>query len=148
MLLPFEKAYPTTDAKTIATTALKYLFATSLSSSNAAKKGNLTAVQIVTPRKTIPELAQIVSEITGSQVNPVPIPEDQWFETFKKAGMFDEQAGWFVDMSKGTVSDYITYLDKEASENESKRGVTVVTEHADVDHKAALKALIDQVKSV
>ncbi len=47
---------------------------------------------LVTPKKTVPEIASYMSEIIGTRVNAVPVPQEQWFETFKKAGMHDEQA--------------------------------------------------------
>ncbi|TKY87914.1 hypothetical protein EX895_003010 [Sporisorium graminicola] len=146
MLIPFDKAYQFIDAHTIAATALKYLLASHSSSQEIVNKGHIAAVQIVTPRKTIPEIAQYVSEITGTQVNPVPVPQEEWFNTFKKAGMFDEQANLFVEMSTGQFTGYIdTIRDEAAIAQEKERGVVLITEHADVDYKAALKLIIDSL---
>lgn len=144
MLIPFDKSYQFIDSNAIATTALKYLLSSPSSSAEVAKKGHIAAVQIVTPRKTVPEIAQHISEITGTKVNAVPVPQEEWFNTFKKAGMHDQQANLFVDMTTGQVTGYIdTITDEAAIAQERERGVLLVTEHAEVDYRAALKQIID-----
>lgn len=146
MMIPFDRSHQWTDANAIATTALKYLLAPA--SADAATKGHITAVQLVTQKKTVPEIAQYISEITGTQVNAVPVPQEEWYNTFKKAGMHDEQAQLFVDMSTGQYTGHIGSIHDEAAiAEEKKRGVTVVTEHPEVDHRAALKQLIDNAGS-
>lgn len=143
MMIPFERAYQWVDANAIATTALKYLVAPPSSSPDAGRNGHITAVQLVTPKKTVPEIASYISEITGTKVNAVPVPQEQWFETFKKAGMHDEQANLFVEMSTGQYTGHIDSIQSdEALAQEKQRGVTVITEHPEVNHKAALKSLI------
>ncbi|SJX65678.1 uncharacterized protein SRS1_21037 [Sporisorium reilianum f. sp. reilianum] len=146
MMIPFDKAHQFTDSTAIAATALKYLVASPSSSAEFAKKGHIAAVQIVTQKKTIPEIAQYVAELTGIKVNAVPVPQEEWFNTFKKAGMSDEQANLFVEMSTGQFTGHINSIHDEAAiAQEKERGVTLVTEHVDVDHKAALKAIIDNL---
>ncbi|EST07101.1 NAD(P)-binding domain protein [Kalmanozyma brasiliensis GHG001] len=146
MMVPFDRSYQWTDANAIASTALKYLLAPA--SPDGAKSGHITAVQLVTQKKTVPEIAQYISEITGTQVNAVPVPQEEWYNTFKKAGMHDDQAQLFVDMATGQYTGYIDSIHDEAAvAEEKKRGVTVVSEHPEVDHKAALKQLLANVGS-
>lgn len=148
MMIPFDRPHSFTDANAIAATALKYLVAPPSSSPDAAKKGHITAVQLVTEKKTIPEIAQYISGITGTTVNAVPVPQEEWFNTFKQAGMFDEQAQMFVEMTTGQFTGHIDAIQDEAAlAREKERGVTVVTEHPLVDHKAALQRLIEQGSS-
>lgn len=147
MLIPFEKAYPSIDAVAIGTKAVKYLVVSQLSSPDADKKGHFTAVQLVVEPKTIPELAQFVTEITGTKVNPVPIPEEEWAPTLKKSGMPDEAIALYLEMTGGFVHDKIGYLDQAGIEQERQRGVAVITDQTDVDHKAALKQLIEEIKA-
>ncbi|KAJ1026358.1 hypothetical protein NDA16_002444 [Ustilago loliicola] len=147
MLIPSEKAYPSIDSVAIGTKAVKYLVPHQISSPDAAKKGRLTAVQLIVEPKTIPQLAQYVSEITGTKVNPVPIPEEEWIPTLKKSGMPDGLAALFVEMTSGFVHDRLGYLGQDGIEQEKKRGVIVIDDHTDVDHKAALKQLIDDIKA-
>lgn len=147
MILPFEKAFPMIDAHAIAEKALKYLVAPPSSSPHAASKGHITTVELVTTPKTVPQIAQLISDIAGVKVNPVPVHEQDWLPTFKKAGMFDEQAGWFADMQKGMNTGYIAFLDQPAIQQEHERGVTIVKDATDVDYRAALKRLVNQVKS-
>lgn len=146
MVIPFAKAYSFTDASAIASKALKYLVAPPSTVPDAASRSHLTAVQLITDKKTVPELAEIVSEIAGVQVNPVPIAEEDWFSTFKNAGMPDDLANLFVELTAGMVHDRIVALEGAAIEQEKQRGITVISEQTDVDHKAALKHLVDQVK--
>ena len=146
MVIPFSKAYAFIDATAIAAKALKYLLAPPSTSPDAASKGHMTTVQLITEKKTIPQIAELVAEIAGVQVNPVPVPEEEWFPTFKKAGMSDDQANLFVDMTKGMVHDRIVYLDEAAIEQEKQRGISIISEQTHVDHKAALQHLVNQVK--
>ncbi|GAC97997.1 hypothetical protein PHSY_005585 [Pseudozyma hubeiensis SY62] len=144
MMIPFDRSYQMTDSNAIAITALKYLIAPPSSSANVAKKGHITAVQLVTEKKTVPEIAGYISEITGTKVNAVPVPQEAWLDTFKKAGMFDEQAQLFVEMATGQFTGYIDSIHDEAAlAHEKARGVAVIDEHPAVDYKAALKSLIE-----
>lgn len=147
MLLPFDKPYALIDSSAIAEKALKYLVAPPSSAADAAGKNHITVAQLVTAPTTIPEIAQIVAEITGTPVTAVPVPEDQWLPTFQKAGMPDKLASAFYDLTKATNTGYVGYLDQPQIDVEAQRGVTVITEHTDVDTKAALERLIEQVKS-
>jgi len=149
VLIPFDRSYQLIDSTAIATTALKYLVAPPSSSPDVAKKGHIVAVQLVTEKKkTVPELAQYVSEITGTKVNAIPIPQQEWFDTFKNAGLLEEQAQLLVEMSTGLYTGHIDFIhDQAALAKENQRGVTVVTEHPHVDHKSALKHLIGAVQT-
>lgn len=145
MVIPFEKAYPMVDQTAIAAKALKYL--TAPLNAEAAGKGRVTTVELVTKKVTVPQVAEWVSEAAGVKVNPVPIPEAEWKPTFLKAGMHDEQADLFVEMTSGMVHDHITFLDQTAVEDERQRGVVIVKEPTEVDHKAAIQRLVDAAKS-
>jgi hypothetical protein len=147
MLLPFDKPYALIDSTAIAEKALKYLIAPPSSAADAASKGHITAVQLVTAPKTVPEIAQIVAEITGTPVNAVPVPEDQWLPTFQNAGMSDKLAAAFYDLTKASNTGHVSSLDQPRIDAEAQRGVAVITEHTDVDTKAALQRLIEEVKS-
>lgn len=147
MLIPFEKAYMSIDTSAIATKVLEHLVAPHISSPNADRKGHLTAVQLITQPKTIPEIAQMVSDVVGVKVNPVPIPQSEWFSTFKRAGFPDQTANLFLEMTTSTVAGKLAFLDPESIAKESSRGITILSEQTHVDHKLALKKLVDQVKS-
>ncbi|CCF49715.1 uncharacterized protein UHO2_05881 [Ustilago hordei] len=147
MLIPFDKAYPLIDASAIAAKAVKYLVASQLSSPEAASQGSLTAVQLIPEFKTVPQIAEYLSEIIGTKVNAVPIPEEEWASTFKKAGMSDQNVAMYIEMLGGFIRDELSFLDQEGIEQEKKRGVTVIDEQTDVDHEAALTQLIDDIKA-
>ncbi|KAJ1036138.1 hypothetical protein NDA18_000004 [Ustilago nuda] len=147
ILIPFDKAYPLIDASAIAVKAVKYLVASQLSSPEAASQGRLTAVQLIPEFKTVPQIAEYLSEIIGTKVNAVPIPEEEWASTFKKAGMPDQNVAMYIEMLGGFIRDELSFLDQEGIEQEKKRGVTVIDEQTDVDHEAALTQLIDDIKT-
>ena len=100
--LPFDKPTNFIDATSMAKTAIKYLISPALttSSSNAGGKRTFTAVQIVTRKKSIPEIAAMLSEITGFQVNALPIPEEQWPQAFKQLGISDHWSTWLLKRAR------------------------------------------------
>lgn len=53
----------------------------------------------------------------------------------------------FVEANKAFIDGKIGFLNEEGKQEEKKRGVMVLDEKTDVDHKEALKKLIDEIKN-